>query len=282
MLDRKDLRGQRGKLLVVNRKEDGVEFIVPPTSGDVRSFGGLPGEIVILREGKIIEGSGFKLEQFAKKTDLPGPPPDPLIKIGPLLDQKADVAHTHSSNHLIGAIPVNLVTAAAVTQHQDKLKITTAQLIDLKELNEELEQDISNNTSMIVNVAQELDKLATTVKNRFAVSTDWHIDMVKSFDELLRRVEMLEQSMRDHSHDVDHDTTSNYKDSKHIDHKSIRVKAGSGLSGGGYIDSDIDLELGIDHLEEVTTLNGVKDYLVVWSAESGKHKKIKINNLGGK
>ncbi len=68
---------------------------------------------------------------------------------------------------------------------------------------------------------------------------------------------------------------------QHIDHSTVSITAGEGLSGGGTIVSTRTLDLDINSLTVDATPDGAADYVVTYDASASSHKKVLLNNLPG-
>lgn len=66
-----------------------------------------------------------------------------------------------------------------------------------------------------------------------------------------------------------------------IDHTSVTITAGVGLSGGGTIAASRTIDLDITELTEVTALEPDVDFLVVYDDSATGHRKVLVENLVG-
>ena len=78
---------------------------------------------------------------------------------------------------------------------------------------------------------------------------------------------------------IDHDSLSGYVSNEHIDHSTIGVTGGEGLSGGGTIDFNRSLALSVNSLATETSIDNVGDFLVFYDTNVTTHKKIVLDNL---
>lgn len=82
-------------------------------------------------------------------------------------------------------------------------------------------------------------------------------------------------------HDHDHDALTNFVANKHIDHSTLTLTAGEGLSGGGTIDGNVTFNLDVNGLTADATPDGAADYIVTYDASATGHKKVLLDNLPG-
>ena len=82
-----------------------------------------------------------------------------------------------------------------------------------------------------------------------------------------------------HVASIDHNLLLNYDANKHIDHASVSIMVGSGLSGGGTIAATRTIYLDINGLVADATPDGAADYLLTYDTSAGTHKKVLIDNL---
>jgi hypothetical protein len=78
---------------------------------------------------------------------------------------------------------------------------------------------------------------------------------------------------------IDHDNLTGFVANEHIDHTSVTLTAGAGLSGGGDISANRTFALDINELSEDTTPDEAADFLVTYDASAGDHKKVHPNNI---
>ena len=90
-----------------------------------------------------------------------------------------------------------------------------------------------------------------------------------------------QSSVTQHVGAVDHDSLLNFVANKHIDHSSVSVTAGVGLSGGGNIAATRTFDLDVNSLTADATPDGAADYVVTYDASATGHKKVLLNNLPG-
>ena len=82
-------------------------------------------------------------------------------------------------------------------------------------------------------------------------------------------------------HDHDHDALTNFVANEHIDHSTITLTAGIGLSGGGVLTASRTLNLDITELTADATPDGAADYVVTYDTSAATHKKVLLDNLPG-
>ena len=98
-----------------------------------------------------------------------------------------------------------------------------------------------------------------------------HID---SPTEVRRSIQRLESHFFDESSDVDHDATTNFVVVEHIDHSTVSILAGTGLSGGGTIDTNRTLAL--SHLGFETLTDPGADRIVFWDESANAFKWLMV------
>jgi hypothetical protein len=82
---------------------------------------------------------------------------------------------------------------------------------------------------------------------------------------------------------IDHNSLSNYVANEHIDHTTITITAGDGLSysvGGSDIASDSTIDLNLNELSTVTSIAG-SDFIPFWNVGGGANEKITFTNFLG-
>lgn len=77
---------------------------------------------------------------------------------------------------------------------------------------------------------------------------------------------------------LDHDVLANFVVNKHIDHSTISVIAGTGLSGGGDLTASRTLALDINSLTAETVIDAA-DLIAIYDASAAAHRKITRGNL---
>jgi hypothetical protein len=82
------------------------------------------------------------------------------------------------------------------------------------------------------------------------------------------------------THNHDHDTLTNVDSNEHIDHTTITLSAGIGLTGGGTIAANRTFDLDINGLTADGTPDTAADYVATYDASAGTHKKVLLTDLG--
>ena len=80
---------------------------------------------------------------------------------------------------------------------------------------------------------------------------------------------------------VDHDSTTGFVANEHIDHTSVSISAGSGLSGGGNISSSRTLTLDTGSTHFTNAVNETIDTIGVLSGSLNAGSNVTINEVGG-
>jgi len=76
---------------------------------------------------------------------------------------------------------------------------------------------------------------------------------------------------------VDHDQLLNFVANEHIDHTSVSINAGEGLTGGGDISANRTISLNVTGLTS-TTVDG-SDELVVYDTSASGHRKVLVSDI---
>ena len=84
-----------------------------------------------------------------------------------------------------------------------------------------------------------------------------------------------------HVASIDHDATLNFVANEHIDHSTVSISAGSGLTGGGTIAANRTLSVDINGLTADASPDGAADYVMSYDASAGALKKVLMDNLPG-
>lgn len=82
-----------------------------------------------------------------------------------------------------------------------------------------------------------------------------------------------------HEGSINHDNLSGFVANEHINHSSVSINAGTGLSGGGAITATRTIDLAINGLAADGSPDGGSDYVVTYDTSAGTHKKVLLNNL---
>jgi len=80
---------------------------------------------------------------------------------------------------------------------------------------------------------------------------------------------------------LDHDSLSGFVANEHIDHSSVSVTAGTGLSGGGTIAATRTLDVDINGLSADGSPDGGTDYVMTYDDSASTLKKVLLDNLPG-
>jgi uncharacterized lipoprotein YehR (DUF1307 family) len=78
---------------------------------------------------------------------------------------------------------------------------------------------------------------------------------------------------------INHDALLNFFPDEHIDHSTVSVTGGIGLSGGGAITTSSAIDLDIPSLTTDASPDGGADFIVTYDTSASAHKKVLINNL---
>jgi hypothetical protein len=128
--------------------------------------------------------------------------------------------------------------------------------------------DISSNRTLSIDITGLTEDLTPSRANDYVVTYDTSATSHKK---------ALISSLVS-SGDINHDATTNYSANKHVDHTSVSISTGSGLTGGGDISSTRTLSLDINGLtaddSPVTT-----DYVVTYDVSATANKKVLVSDL---
>ncbi len=86
-------------------------------------------------------------------------------------------------------------------------------------------------------------------------------------------------SLTGHNHD--HDALTNFVANEHINHGSLSVIAGLGLSGGGTLTTNRTIDLDITELTADASPDGAADYVATYDASGATHKKVLLDDKPG-
>ena len=78
---------------------------------------------------------------------------------------------------------------------------------------------------------------------------------------------------------VDHDALLNFVANEHVDHSTVSISAGTGMTGGGTIAATRTLSLNIDGLSPDASPDQAQDYVATYDASAATHKKVLLNQL---
>ena len=90
---------------------------------------------------------------------------------------------------------------------------------------------------------------------------------------------IIASNITQHEGSINHDNLSGFVGNKHIDHSTVSIIAGTGLSGGGTIAATRTIDININNLTVDSTPNGAADYVMTYDASAGNHKKVLLDNL---
>ena len=83
---------------------------------------------------------------------------------------------------------------------------------------------------------------------------------------------------------LDHDALTGFVANEHIDHTSVTITAGAGLSyssGGTDISASATIDLDINELTGETTVDPTNDYLAMYDASATAVRKVTVENIAG-
>lgn len=78
---------------------------------------------------------------------------------------------------------------------------------------------------------------------------------------------------------ADHDTLTNFVANEHIDHSTVTITAGEGLTGGGTIAADRTIDVDVNGLSADASPDSAADYVLSYDASAGSHKKVLMDDL---
>lgn len=80
---------------------------------------------------------------------------------------------------------------------------------------------------------------------------------------------------------IDHDSLSGFVANEHIDHTSVTLTAGEGLTGGGTIAANRSFAFDFSGLTQETTLDLANDLVAFYDSSATAHRKIPLQNFVG-
>lgn len=85
-----------------------------------------------------------------------------------------------------------------------------------------------------------------------------------------------------HQAAINHNALLNYEANRHIDHSAVSIltAAGSGLTGGGTLESSRSLSLDINGITETVVVDLANDYFVIYDASAGANRKVHPSYFG--
>lgn len=78
---------------------------------------------------------------------------------------------------------------------------------------------------------------------------------------------------------VDHDQLNNFVTNEHIDHSTINIDAGEGLTGGGDLTATRELALDVPSLTLSGSVDSTNDDLLIYDADQAEHRRIKVSQI---
>ena len=78
---------------------------------------------------------------------------------------------------------------------------------------------------------------------------------------------------------IDHDALLNFVANEHVDHSTVSISAGTGMTGGGTIAATRTLSLNIDGLTTDASPDQTQDYVATYDSSAATHKKVLLNQL---
>ena len=90
---------------------------------------------------------------------------------------------------------------------------------------------------------------------------------------------IAESAVTDHESAIDHDSLTNFDNNEHIDHTSVSISAGTGLSGGGDISADRTININIVGLSTSGVVDAATDQMMIYDNSEGEHRVITIDTL---
>lgn len=125
----------------------------------------------------------------------------------------------------------------------------------------------TNNTQTLTN------KTIDTLNNTISITAD---DIISG---TFADARVTVSNVIQHENSIHHDNLSGFVSNEHIDHSSINILSGVGLSGGGDLTSSRTINLDINSLLTETAPDGTADYVIIYDNSDMTHKKVLLNNL---
>lgn len=82
-----------------------------------------------------------------------------------------------------------------------------------------------------------------------------------------------------HEGSINHDNLLDFVANEHIDHSTVSINAGTGLSGGGTIAATRTIDVDVNGLTIDASPDGAADYVMTYDASAATHKKVLVNDL---
>jgi hypothetical protein len=84
-----------------------------------------------------------------------------------------------------------------------------------------------------------------------------------------------------HVGEINHDALLNYVSAKHVDHSSVHINTGTGLSGGGDITTDRTISFNLSALTAIGAVNidAANDPMVIFDVSAGTHKSLTVSDI---
>jgi hypothetical protein len=77
---------------------------------------------------------------------------------------------------------------------------------------------------------------------------------------------------------VNHDSLQNYVANQHVDHSTVTISGGVGLSGGGDLTTSREIDLDFNSLVTSTSADLSADFFAYYDGDTGQHKKISFGD----
>lgn len=90
---------------------------------------------------------------------------------------------------------------------------------------------------------------------------------------------IAQSNVTQHEAAINHDNLTGFVANEHIDHTSVTLTAGEGLTGGGDISTNRSFAFDINGLTVDASPSAGNDYVATWDADAGSHKKVLLSSL---
>lgn len=106
-----------------------------------------------------------------------------------------------------------------------------------------------------------------------------HIDWTITGAEDIHVDRITATAVTQHEGSITHDNLNGVATNDHIDHSTVTLTAGEGLTGGGTIAANRTFALDVNGLTTETVTIGSADFIAFYDVSAAGHKKIFIDNL---
>jgi hypothetical protein len=198
------------------------------------------------------------------------------------LNGKAATSHNHAASDVTsGSFADDRISESSVTQHSTALEA----IIDHNNLvNYSVDEHRTiNDSGSATTDLWSASKISSELSGKAATSHTHAASDITSGTFINARIS--ESSVTQHATALEtalnHDNLAGFVANEHINHASVSINAGEGLSGGGTIASTRTIDLDINGLTVDGSPDTSADYVVTYDSSAGSHKKVLIDDVLG-